>query len=421
MRPGTRRATHNPSPGVLYWLNDEFITDRAGGAANNTAAEPGPGLRHTTELDGSITISNGLLNLSGQTTVVLGELKLYYSLPFSREEGRTFEFRVRHNATGTCLIGLFNNTTMALGDANHAFYINGTAFSIRNDPSNTSIGVATASTWVTLRIVLKATGCDYYVNDKLVGSGTSYTTTPLYLGVSTGALNIDVDYIRVWGGSDFGHLCITFDDSRANMYAGYEYAIARGVMGTIYCITADVAGGSPSLTLAQLQTIDASGWAIGSHTTTGVQLATLTEAQQETELDAARVALEGMGLTKASRHVAYPNNSYNADTMTAMAATGQHSGRIVTPPTGGVDKTTNIYQVNLAYAAVLTATTVAQLQTAIRTAIASGKYGFLLFHGLADTPTTGEWSTANWQAFIDWLVAAGVKTRTILDYYNYHG
>lgn len=414
--------------GMRYLIRDDFATDLAAGAVNNTRSDSdvGIGLRTTIETDGSVSTSGGVLVLSGQTTAVDGDLGYYYSFPIGRAVGRTVEFRIRRHglAAGECYgIGLFANPPTTAANRVHTFRIlNNDSIYLRGDPTG-STGVALPdNTWATLKIVLKATGCDYYVDNVLKGSGTTSTTTPLYVGVGTGTLPVDVEYIKVWGGGDWGHLCITFDDSRANMYAGFQYAAARGVMGTSYCITNNVdVDLVNSLTSAQLLAMDAAGWAIGNHTAGHVQLATLTEAQQEAQLAEGTADLNAWGLTRASRHVAYPNNSYNADTLAAMAATGMLTGRTVDTAADNDPATVNPYLIPVAYGTVLTATTVAQLQTAVRNSIARGKWGFLLFHGLADTPASGEWSTAKWQEFINWLVASGVKTRTIVDYYNARG
>lgn len=185
---------------------------------------------------------------------------------------------------------------------------------------------------------------------------------------------------------------------------------------TVYAITdeIDTAG---NLTLAQIQEMDAAGWAIGNHTKTHTVLTTLTEAQQEAELTGARDALNAWGLTRASRHIAYPNGAYNADTLTAMAATGMLTGRFVAPTAYANPVISTIYEIPTISATIVTATTLATVQGWITAGLAINAWPILLFHGLADTPAAGEWSTANWQALIDWLVAQGIQTKTIVDFY----
>ncbi|HEX9028069.1 MAG TPA: polysaccharide deacetylase family protein, partial [Anaerolineales bacterium] len=117
-----------------------------------------------------------------------------------------------------------------------------------------------------------------------------------------------------------GYAMLCFDDSQASTYTGLTYLKDRGRVATIYTITGTI-GNTGYHTAAHLLELDAAGFAIANHTHSHTNLTTLTEAQQETELSGGRTDLEALGLTRASRHVAYPNGASNADTLTAMAAT----------------------------------------------------------------------------------------------------
>lgn len=404
--------------GGAYLLHDTFLTDRAAGAVNGTTAEPGPGLRETVENDGSISISSGILNFSGQTTVTYGDLVMYYSIPFSRAVGRTVEFRVRRNSGGVCAgIGLFNDPALALANRIHCFQLNGAGVDLRGDPATNGVANLTISTWVRLKIVVAATGCQYFVNDVSVGSGTSFTQTPLYVGITDGDMNLDVDYIKVWGGPGLGALMLSFDDAFANIYGGFEYASAAGLKATLYVITDKTDVDPLYLTSAQLQAMGAAGWAIANHTNGLAELTTLTEAQQVTALTSARDALNGWGLTSASRHVAYPNGSYDATTLSAMATAGMLTGRKTgsTSANPGVDP---IYEIPTRIQAVITSTTLATIKTAIRGGVADGKWPIINFHELSDSPTGAEWSNANFVALVDWVVGCGIEVKTIVDLYN---
>lgn len=54
--------------GIAYLLRDLFATDRAAGAVNGTAAEPGPGTRTITDLDSRITVTGGELAIAAAGT-----------------------------------------------------------------------------------------------------------------------------------------------------------------------------------------------------------------------------------------------------------------------------------------------------------------------------------------------------------------
>lgn len=53
--------------GVDWLLLDRFVTDRAAGAVDGTAAEPGPGTRSVVDTGSVVSISSGVLQLGGKT------------------------------------------------------------------------------------------------------------------------------------------------------------------------------------------------------------------------------------------------------------------------------------------------------------------------------------------------------------------
>lgn len=54
--------------GIAYLLRDLFATDRAAGAVNGTAAEPGAGIRTVIDVESKVTIQNDVLRFSSLTT-----------------------------------------------------------------------------------------------------------------------------------------------------------------------------------------------------------------------------------------------------------------------------------------------------------------------------------------------------------------
>ncbi len=66
--PGPWADTGGVKSFVRAWLlRDNFTTDRAAGSVNDTAAEPGPGVRLLSDSSGGITISGGYINLEQST------------------------------------------------------------------------------------------------------------------------------------------------------------------------------------------------------------------------------------------------------------------------------------------------------------------------------------------------------------------
>ncbi len=205
-----------------------------------------------------------------------------------------------------------------------------------------------------------------------------------------------------------GAVAISFDDGYPSTFTDvYPYMHSKGVLGTLYFICS-WANKTWSLTTGQLQVMDANGWSIANHSTSHGYLDTLTETQQEAELLGCKNFLDSIGLTKASSHVDYPYSIWNTDTLTAMTNTGMLTGRT----SGGTTfdpKTVDILQMpsgssdTLAYAKQLTDYAVANHQ-------------IFLYHG-HQMGQPGEMSLADFEAWIDYLVANQIPTLTINDVY----
>jgi peptidoglycan/xylan/chitin deacetylase (PgdA/CDA1 family) len=78
---------------------------------------------------------------------------------------------------------------------------------------------------------------------------------------------------------------------------------------------------------SQLLELNNNGWDIANHTKSHVYLGALTQAEVEAELNDCKVFLDGLGLSRASLHVAYPFDDYSGNTLAAMAEWGAKTGR----------------------------------------------------------------------------------------------
>lgn len=211
-----------------------------------------------------------------------------------------------------------------------------------------------------------------------------------------------------------GALVLTFDDGYTSSYTEmFSWARQYGVRGTIYII-ADYIGDTGYMDAEQLADLYAHGWDIGNHTDNHVHLDTLTEAQQEAELGDAKAILDGLGLTRASGHVAYPYGDYNADTLTAMAATGMVTGRLTTEAINYLPLA-DAYRIPAIL--VQSATTLATVKNYIRLAMDYGRVYLLYLHGITANPAASEWSIRDWRALCDFIASAGIPTLTISELY----
>jgi len=210
-------------------------------------------------------------------------------------------------------------------------------------------------------------------------------------------------------------LIITFDDGYVSHYNdAFPYMQALGLKATDYMATYHI-GVAGYCSAANLQAMSAGGWIIGNHTRNHIQLATLTEAQQETELQNGYDDLAAIGIT-TGKHIAYPGGSYNADTMTAMAAVGALTGRASVagaffPPIA------NNYLINNTY--VGNTHPLAQVKATIDTAQNLGQILLISFHDLvASSPGTYDWLLSDFQALMDYIVEHGYPTITVADLYD---
>lgn len=218
-------------------------------------------------------------------------------------------------------------------------------------------------------------------------------------------------------------VAITFDDGWASQQQAFEYAAARGVNVTSY-IVSDWIGTANYLTAAQIVAMDAAGWDIGNHTTDHTRLTDLPDqATMEAHLSGCKSFLDGLGLTRASAHAAYPWGSYlggdnGATTYAAMAAAGMLTGRT----TSGQLFDVWDYMTNAPYRVpsyiIDASTSLATAKGYIDAAIANQQVVCLYLHNFTSgTPTVNEWTYADWEALIDYIVTTRIPALTISQLY----
>lgn len=219
--------------------------------------------------------------------------------------------------------------------------------------------------------------------------------------------------------TQIGRLAINFDDGFASVYSvAYPYLAARGIQATVYA-TKDYIGTANYMTEANLQALDGAGWDIGNHSETHPDFTTLTQAQIETELTNCSDWLDGLGLTRASHHVAYPFGNYDADVEAAMLATGMVSGRLADGRgefnyAAGITSVRQIHCDNIASGAALSDAVHVLLPPMLK-----NYASVLLWHHLTSgTLDFGYyWHTSDFQALMDVIVARAIPCVTITELY----
>ena len=214
-------------------------------------------------------------------------------------------------------------------------------------------------------------------------------------------------------------IILMHDDSRGAFYTnGWPLLKPYRIPLTVFTITALV-GTANYMTWAQLAEMASYKVIIGNHGQNHTDLSTLTEAQQETEIQAGIDDLTAQGYATDALYFAAPNGGWNADTITALTAKGirtfrnteQWQYRLKNMPLNSSHKMG---------AQAISTTAVATVKGWIDKAIAGRHLLPLYSHGIDDT--VNNTPLANYTEIVDYI-RTKAKSRsiypiTIADYYN---
>jgi hypothetical protein len=159
---------------VSYLLRDDFVTDRAAGAVNSTAAEPGPGTRAAVDANSKLTIASGLLTFATGGSAA-GNPGLWYAQLSARTAGRFCVARHTHSTQGVST-GFDTNQSGTLAES---FRINGTTLGIVDNSNNVTVETASADIPYQVCVVLRTTGAMF-----LVKGGAFANWTLLFVSVA---------------------------------------------------------------------------------------------------------------------------------------------------------------------------------------------------------------------------------------------
>lgn len=204
-------------------------------------------------------------------------------------------------------------------------------------------------------------------------------------------------------------ILLSFDDGyKTNYTKALPLLRSNNMVATAYMIS-DLIGTANYCTLSETQALDMAGWDVANHTKSHLHLITLNQAQIEAELNDCQTVLDNAGMTRSSKHVAYPFTEANATVLAAMAAWGAKTGR-----GAGVINLGCSYEIgwpyNLTYGAP--EATLADTITNINENISRGLSVFLNFHELTDA------QYIIFEGVVDLIKLKGYQTLTIDEYYR---
>jgi peptidoglycan/xylan/chitin deacetylase (PgdA/CDA1 family) len=225
----------------------------------------------------------------------------------------------------------------------------------------------------------------------------------------TGEVSINSFDDLQYGGTHQPVVLFTIDDGYLSSYTKlFPLLKAKNMVATAYMVSQRI-DAEGSNTSAQLKELYANGWDIGNHTKSHPHLIALTQAEIETELNDCKIVLDGLGLTRASNHIAYPYIEYNETVIAAMKNWGAKTGR------GGLAIYQDQYEIGFPYylngdAPALTSEA---SRTYIDNCILSGSACIFILHDLTDPKLFAVLSD-----IVDYCETKGVQSLTIDEYYR---
>ena len=209
-------------------------------------------------------------------------------------------------------------------------------------------------------------------------------------------------------------VCINFDDGYQSIFTNaFPIMQARKIRATSYIVTSYV-GQKEMITWDQCRILNNAGWDMGSHSHSHPNLTLLTEAEIDKELTTSRDLLIAQGMSRAANYVAYPYGSCNELVLARMKTNNMPLGRgvinhyLTSPPN---------FQYTLEARNIAITTSLADVKRAIDNAIAGGHIITLLFHNIVERPVVAtDWSTADFQELMDYIVLKQIQPLTITQY-----
>jgi len=229
--------------------------------------------------------------------------------------------------------------------------------------------------------------------------------------------NISLDQLD-WqvGRSPSGAVMMNFDDGLDDVYdEAFAYMKTKRAKGTFF-INTSLPGTAGNVTVAQLQEMDAAGWAIGNHSDNTASLTAYDQATATSHIQAAQASLDGWGLTKASLHLAYPNFNFNDTVIAACQDAGILSARC--GATGKRPYLESNFDQRYVYpcrVGITSGTTLADMQAVMDSAYYNGLIVIYVIHSIGPTANI---TVANLQALIDYGVSLKLPFLTVVDFYN---
>jgi peptidoglycan/xylan/chitin deacetylase (PgdA/CDA1 family) len=214
-------------------------------------------------------------------------------------------------------------------------------------------------------------------------------------------------------------IMLMFDDGLRGFYENaYPLIKAKNMSATSYIIQ-DLVGGVGYMTSEQLQEINNENIDVGNHTKTHTDLTTLTQEQCETEFNSCKNYLDGLGLTRASKHIAYPAGKWNETVIDAMTNVGMSTGRQTKSNAHSITGYAG-FPYLLSVASIANTDSVEDVKSFVDIAVGDKAVCVLLFHDIVDEDAdlSTQWLTSDFAELIEYIDTIGLQTITIDEFYR---
>lgn len=221
------------------------------------------------------------------------------------------------------------------------------------------------------------------------------------------ATAVQIGPIQLHETSQAPGIVLMFDDGWGTTYStAFPYLQAAGLIGNV-AVAKDLVGTAGMVTLAQLQEMYAAGWGMVNHSVTHNGMDGMTAAEVQAELYGCTTYLITNGMPSDARHFVYPGGVWDATVLTEVRRrlrTARTAGNqnLVSPDVGNLHLLRPWYITN--------DVTLATAETAIDDLADRGGIMYLTFHDILPTldAKTETWTTANFQALVDYIRAKGI-------------
>ena len=223
-----------------------------------------------------------------------------------------------------------------------------------------------------------------------------------------------------------GQVIICFDDGNAAAYSSaFTYMESHGdINGTAYVNGATIGDGDNTMTVAQLQEMNAAGWIIGNHGYNHVSFDGMSNENITNEIQDNINFLTSNGLGNGAYDLAYPGGDYGTtqadvnNLFGIMDDLGVQTGRDI--DSAPLNLATDNYQIP-GYI-IANDDTVATVESYINQ-VQTGSDVVLIFHDLVPTtadqnPDYYQYASTNFDQIIDYINNQGISTATIDQLYK---